>query len=137
MSISPENMSDLVFLNTLTKRREVFVPRDDHTVKLFTCGPSVYRRQHLGNYRTFCFEDVLQKYLEYRGYTVERCINYTDVEDKAIREAQEKDVQLHELTKPVVDAFLKETELLNIKLPDEIPRATNSIQYAVKIIQEL
>lgn len=137
MPISPETMSDLVFYNTLSKRKEVFVPRSADTVKLFTCGPSVYRRQHLGNYRTFCFEDVLQRYLEYRGYKVERCINFTDVEDKAIQEAEETGVSLTELTKPVVDAFLAECKTLGIKLPDEIPRATNSVEQAVTLVQQL
>lgn len=137
MPISPDTMSDLVFYNTLSKRKEVFVPRDSDTVKLFTCGPSVYRQQHLGNYRTFCFEDILQRYLEYRGYRVERSINFTDVEDKAIQEANEEQVSLTELTKPVVDAFLSECELLGIKLPREIPRATNSVEQAVTIIRQL
>jgi cysteinyl-tRNA synthetase len=137
MPISPDTMSDFVVYNTLSKRKEVFVPRDQKRVKLFTCGPSVYRTQHLGNYRTFCFEDVLQRYLEYRGYTVERCINFTDVEDKAIDEAKDEGVSLADLTRPVIDAFLKECDALGIKLPDSIPRATNSVNEAVTLIKQL
>ncbi len=69
---------DLDLYNTLTDEQEGFVPRAEGGVKLFTCGPSVYRRQHLGNYRTYLFEDVLQRYLEHRGFEVERLINFTD-----------------------------------------------------------
>ena len=114
----------LTFHNTFTARREAFVPRSADTVRLFTCGPSVYRRQHLGNYRTFLFEDVLQRYLEYRGYAVQRGINFTDVEDKAIEEAKEHGKTLTELTQPVIDEFLDSARKLGIKPPEgDIPRA--------------
>ena len=74
----------LTLFNTLTRRKEVFTPRRGHEVKMFTCGPSIYQRPHIGNYRTFLYEDILQRYLEYLGYTVQRVLNFTDVEDKAI-----------------------------------------------------
>jgi cysteinyl-tRNA synthetase len=128
----------LTFHNTFTKRREAFVPRASGVVKLFTCGPSVYRRQHLGNYRTFLFEDILQRYLEYRGYTVHRAINFTDVEDKAVEEAREKGVTLQELTQPVIDEFLDSCARLGISLPGgEIPRSTTSVEQAVEMIEAL
>src|SRR5690554_3674873 len=87
MSETGRSTRALVLENTMSRSREVFRPRAEGTVKLFTCGPSVYRRPHIGNYRTFLFEDLLQRYLEYLGYRVERVINFTDVEDKAIAEA--------------------------------------------------
>lgn len=102
------------FYNTLSKTQEPFEPRVAGRVKLFTCGPSVYRRQHLGNYRTYLFEDVLHKYLEYQGYTVERLLNFTDVEDKAVEEARAKGLSLEELRRPVEEAFFQESTRLNI-----------------------
>ncbi len=130
-------MSDLKLYNTLTDKKQIFKPRQEGRVKLFTCGPSVYRKQHLGNYRTYLYEDVLQKYLEHLDYNVQRVINFTDVEDKAIGEAKEKGVTLEELRFPVEEAFFKECELLNIKLPTEIPRATTSVDSAVDLIKRL
>ncbi|MGA9177423.1 MAG: class I tRNA ligase family protein, partial [Desulfobacterales bacterium] len=112
-------------------------PREKGRVKLFTCGPSVYRRQHLGNYRTYLFEDVLQKYLEYMGLNVERVINFTDIEDKAFEEAREKGVSVEELRRPVEEDFLKECKRLKIRLPERIPRASTSVDSAVRLIQRL
>ncbi|MFP4330288.1 MAG: class I tRNA ligase family protein [Spirochaetaceae bacterium] len=130
--------STFAIYNTASNRKEELVPREPGRVKIFTCGPSVYRRQHLGNYRTFLFEDILQRYLEYRGYEVQRAINMTDVEDKAIEEAKEKGVSLGELTEPVIEEFLDSAATLGIKLPPgEIPRATTSVPEAVQIIRTL
>ncbi len=130
-------MSELVFYNTLTKKKEAFFPRETGRVKLFTCGPSVYRRQHLGNYRTYLFEDVLLKYLEYTGLKVNRVINFTDVEDKAIEEAREKKVSLEELRSPLEVTFFEECEMLGIHLPKNIPRATTSVDSATELIKLL
>jgi len=126
-----------VFYNTLTKRNEVFTSRSPNTVKLFTCGPSVYRKPHLGNFRTFLFEDILQKYLEYLGYRVERIINFTDLEDKTIRQAEDDDASIHEVTEPVADYFHDKCSELGIYLPDKIPRSTTSVKQSVKLIQML
>ena len=84
--------SRLCLKNTLTGRKEIFKPRgNDRRVKMFTCGPSIYSWPHIGNYRTFLFEDLLQRYLAYLGYTVQRLINFTDVEDKAVDAARRTD----------------------------------------------
>lgn len=130
-------MGELRLFNTLTNNKDVFTPREKGRVKLFTCGPSVYRRQHLGNYRTYLFEDVLHKYLEYRGLKVDRVINFTDVEDKAIEEARKKGVSMEELRRPVEESFFTECDMLQIGLPDEIPRATTSVESAVDLIRRL
>ncbi len=98
-------LSELTLYNTLSKGKERFHSRENGLVKMFTCGPSVYRRQHLGNYRTYLFEDVLQKYLEYLGFKVDRVINFTDVEDKAIAEANDKRVGLEDLRRPLEEIF--------------------------------
>ena len=130
-------MSELRLYNTLTGKPDEFNPRQKGRVRLFTCGPSVYRRQHLGNYRTYLFEDVLQKYLEYAGYKVDRVINFTDIEDKAIEEARQNGVSVVDLRRPVEEAFFRECGMLKIQLPDEIPRATTSVESAVDIIERL
>jgi len=70
-------------LNTLGKTVETFRPVDEKVINIFTCGPSVYQRSHIGNFRTFLFKDIVVRYLEYSGYTVKRGMNFTDIEDKA------------------------------------------------------
>ena len=130
-------MNALHLYNRLTRSKQTFSPRSPGRVKLFTCGPSVYRRQHLGNYRTYLFEDVLQKYLEYTGLVVERVINFTDIEDKAIDDAREKQLTVETLRQPVEKAFFRECRLLKIHLPKIIPRASTSVTSAVDLIQRL
>lgn len=130
--------SDLRLYNTLTRRKEIFKPREGgRTVKLFTCGPSIYAWPHVGNYRTFLFEDVLQRYLEYLGYTVQRMINFTDVEDKAISQAATSGVSIDDLTKPVAQRFIADCRLLEIKLPEIIPRSSTCVDEAVSLIRNL
>lgn len=130
-------MEALSLTNTLTRRKEAFSSREPGKIAMFTCGPSVYSRAHIGNFRTFLYEDVLQRYLEYLGFRVERMINFTDVEDKAIEEAQAKDLTLKELTAPVEELFYADTRRLGIKLPDYIPRSSTSVDQAVRLIQIL
>lgn len=84
--------------NNLTGKTEPFKPAEDKNVKMYTCGPSTYQRSHIGNYHTFLFEDILQRYLEYSGYKVTRLITLTNVEDKAIKEAEKEQVTVEELT---------------------------------------
>ncbi len=129
--------NSLKLYNTMSRKKDDFRPRSGNSVKVFTCGPSIYRRPHIGNYRTFLYEDILVKYLEYKGYTVERVINFTDVEDKAIEEAVKMHMDIEKLTGEAADHFFEEAKLLNIKLPSEIPGAATSIDQAVKMIQAL
>ena len=128
---------NLYLTNTLGRKKERFRPYDGRQVKIFTCGPSVYRRPHLGNYRTFLFEDVVLRYLEYLGYEVRRIINFTDVEDKSLAEAKEQALTLAELVEPVTDRFFRESALLRMKLPEEIPRSSTVIEEAVDLIETL
>ena len=130
-------MEQLFLTNTLSRKRELFKSREPGRVKMFTCGPSVYSRSHLGNYRTFLFEDILEKYLEHIGYRVDRMINLTDVEDKGIEEAQAKGITLKELTAPVEELFFEEARLLGIRLPDYFPRSSTSVEQAVDLIKIL
>ena len=121
----------------MSRSKEAFRPRNEHEVKVFTCGPSIYRRPHIGNYRTFLYEDVLVRYLTFKGFEVDRVINFTDVEDKTISEATDKKQKMKELTEEVAKHFYHETKLLKIKLPAKIPSSSTSVDQAVKVIQEL
>jgi cysteinyl-tRNA synthetase len=123
--------------NTMKRRMESFIPQRLDRVKMFSCGPSIYNTAHIGNYRTFLYEDILHRYLEYLGYTVERLLNFTDVEDKAIRRAREESTSLEELTERAADDFYRGAGLLHIKLPDFIPRSSTSIDQAVLLITKL
>jgi cysteinyl-tRNA synthetase len=107
----------LQVFNTLTRKVEVFKTREKGKVKMFTCGPSIYRRPHIGNYRTFLYEDLLQRYLEYLGYDVVRLISITDVEDKAIEEAEREQVSVKELAERNRAIFSADSELLKMKRP--------------------
>ncbi|MCC6347012.1 MAG: class I tRNA ligase family protein [Nitrospirales bacterium] len=123
--------------NTLGRRCEVFRPVNGEVVNMFTCGPSVYQKAHIGNFRTFLFEDILVRYLEYAGYAVYRGMNITDVEDKAIREAEMRRVSVRKLADRNIDEFLREMRLLGMKIPDYLPRASDCVEIAVEIIRLL
>lgn len=123
--------------NTMSRKKEFFKPLSDKQVKMFTCGPSIYRRPHLGNYRSFLWEDVLQRYLEYLGHKVHRVLNFTDVEDKAIAEAENEGVDVKELTSRTAEQFFKDAKLLKMKLPETIPRSSTSVDQAVRLIKTL
>jgi cysteinyl-tRNA synthetase len=127
----------LKLFNTLTRQLESFKPANENVVRIFTCGPSVYQRSHIGNFRTFMFEDVLVRYLEYSGYRVRRGLIFTDVEDKAIEEAEKGKTTLKDLVNRNIRGFLKEVDLLKMKIPDRLSRASEHVFEAVKIIQEL
>jgi len=106
-------------------------------VKMLTCGPSIYQLPHIGNYRTFVFEDILHRYLEYLGYKVERVLNITDVEDKALAEAKKQNINLKELTNRNIETFISELKQLNVKIPDYLPRSSTSVDQAVNLIEIL
>lgn len=127
----------LVLHNTMSGKNEVFRPRHKSHLKLFTCGPSVYRLPHLGNYRTFFFEDILQRYLEHISFRVDRVINYTDIEDKSLDEAKRTGTSVTKITEPVEAQFTSDCEYLSIRLPEFIPRSSTSVETSVSIIQKL
>ena len=106
-------------------------------VKMYTCGPSTYQQPHIGNYRTFLFEDVLQRYLEYLGYRVKRLITLTDVEDKAIAQAQKENLGVEELTRKNEAVFFQGFTLLKIKKPDYPVRASSAVDQAASLIAQL
>src|SRR3972149_695106 len=102
----------LTLFNSLGKKLEPFKPANENRVNIFTCGPSVYQRAHIGNFRTFLFEDILVRYLEYSGYRVKRGMNFTDVEDKAIAEAKSRGMSPKDLTDQNIKDFIHEMSLL-------------------------
>src|SRR4030065_1974988 len=107
----------LKLYNTMSRAKEVFRPRKQGMVKIFTCGPSIYRRPHIGNYRTFMYEDILVKYLEYKGLRVDRAIPLTDIEDKTILEAMKKKKKIEELTGGIEKILISESKSLKILMP--------------------
>jgi cysteinyl-tRNA synthetase len=127
----------LTLCNTLTGKSEAFKPAENLLVKMYTCGPSTYQRAHIGNYRTFLFEDILQRYLEYLGYKVIRLITLTDIEDKAIAEAKKENVSVEDLTNRNEATFFKEFECLRIKRPDFTVRASAIVNQSVYLIKAL
>lgn len=127
----------LSLYNSLTRQVEPFRSLKEGEVKMFTCGPSIYQRPHIGNYRTFLFEDMLQRYLDYRNYEVTRVLNCTDVEDKSILEAKKHNMDVLELTEKCGHLFFKDLALLKIKSPTFNPRSSTSVDQAVDIIQDL
>jgi len=127
----------LQLYNTLTRAKEPFTPRDPGIVRFFTCGPSIYQPPHLGNYRTFLYEDVLHRYLQYLGYRVDRVLPFTDVEDKAIAEASRQGVSLQVLTDRVAARFHDEARMLRIHPPTHNPRSSTTVDEAAAIIQAL
>jgi cysteinyl-tRNA synthetase len=123
--------------NNLTQKTEPFQPAHDKQVKMYTCGPSTYQRPHIGNYRTFLFEDILQRYLEYLGYKVTRLITLTNIEDKAIAYAETANLSIEELTNRNENLFFQDFEKLRIKRPNYSVRASTIVDQAVNLIKAL
>ncbi|HEX4707791.1 MAG TPA: cysteine--tRNA ligase [Candidatus Udaeobacter sp.] len=115
------------FFNTYSREIEQLEPRDpkSRAITMYTCGPTVYSRAHIGNFRAYIFEDLLQRHLELRGYKVHRVMNITDVEDKTIRGAREAAVPLREFTEQFKQAFFEDARTLRIKRANEYPEATD------------
>jgi cysteinyl-tRNA synthetase len=127
----------IAFYNSLTKRKDEFVPLQEGKVGLYTCGPTVYNYAHIGNLRAFLFGDLLRRHLEYRGYDVTHVMNLTDVEDKIIRTCRETGEPLASLTGRYADAFLEDLDTLRVLRPHHMPRATETIPEMVEFIKTL
>ena len=133
--------------NTLTKKVEEFIPNDEKTVKMYTCGPTVYHYAHIGNLRTYIFEDILEKGLEYLGYDVVRVMNITDVghmtsdgdtgDDKMEKGALREGKTVYEIADFYTKAFFNDTDKLNIKKPKIVERASDHINRYIKMIQKM
>jgi cysteinyl-tRNA synthetase len=129
------------FFNTYSRQLEEFAPPDPagRKIDVYTCGPTVYSRAHVGNFRAYIFEDLLQRHLESRGYKVRRVMNITDVDDKTIRGARDARVPLTEFTAQFKDAFFQDADRLRIKRADEFPAATDQryIDRMISMIETL
>jgi cysteinyl-tRNA synthetase len=126
----------LKLFNTLTRKKETFKPQKD-IVGIYTCGPSVYQYAHIGNFRTFVFEDVLVRYLKYKGYKVKRVMNLTDIEDKAIITARKEGKTLQELTGYYSKIFFEDMETLALLPADVFPKATENVPEIIDIIKKI
>jgi len=129
------------FQNTYSRQLEEFAPLDPEgcRVKMYTCGPTVYNHAHIGNFRAYLFEDLLQRHLEARGFTVERVMNLTDVDDKTIRGARASGRKLADFTAIYKDAFFQDLATLRIKRAEHFPAATEPrfIAKMIEMIQQL
>jgi cysteinyl-tRNA synthetase len=127
----------LRLFNTLGRKIEEFVPLQEGVVKIYTCGPTVYDYAHIGNFRTFVFQDLLRRYLKYKGYSVFQVQNITDVDDKTIRAAREQGVSLREYTNRYIEAYFQDIDTLGIERAEVYPRATDHIPEMVSLIKKL
>ncbi len=125
------------FYNTLGRHLEPFEPREEGKVGLYTCGPTVYNHVHIGNLRTFLFEDVLRRALGFLGYEVNQVMNLTDVDDKTIRGANEAGVELDEYTAPYVESFFADLDTLHMERVEGYPRATEHIDDMIALVERL
>ncbi|KKR88759.1 MAG: Cysteine-tRNA ligase [Candidatus Wolfebacteria bacterium GW2011_GWA2_42_10] len=125
------------FYNTLARKKQIFKPLKDKKVGFYACGPTVYWRAHLGNLRTYIFEDILRRLLEYNGYKVRQIMNITDVEDKIIKKAREERKNIFEITKPYTKIFFDDLKKLNVKKAEVYPKATGHVNEMINLAEKL
>ena len=130
-------MTDFRLYNTLTRQVEPFAPADGRTVRLYTCGPTVYNPAHLGNFRTFLFEDLMRRVFALRGWRVHQVMNLTDVDDKIIKRAVEQGKTIDQVTAPVIELFQRDREYLRIQPAEDYPRATHFIPQMIALVERL
>jgi cysteinyl-tRNA synthetase len=130
-------MSEFRLYNTLARRVEPFTPADGATVRMYTCGPTVYNPAHLGNFRTFLFEDLMRRALALRGWRVEQVMNLTDVDDKIIKRAHEQGKTITQVTAPVIEEFHRDREYLRIQKAEVYPKATDYIPQMIALVERL
>ena len=129
----------LKIYNTLTRKKEDFVPLDEKNkkVKMYVCGPTVYNYVHIGNVRAYIFADTLGRIIKFNGYKLKEVMNITDVDDKTIRDSQKENINLKKFTNRYEKAFLENIKEMNIKIPEHMPRATENIEQMADIIKKL
>src|ERR687896_1347600 len=130
-------MAELRLYNTMTRRVEPFAPLDGRTVRIYSCGPTVYNPAHLGNFRTFLFGDLLRRTVRLAGWSVRQVMNLTDVDDKIIRRAAEQGKTIREVTEPVAELFHQDREYLRIEPAEHYPRATEYIAEMIELVEQL
>ncbi len=123
--------------NTLTRTVEEFEPVEDRHVRMYTCGPTVYDRAHIGNFRAFTWEDLLRRYLKWRGYRVTQVMNLTDVDDRTIQAAIDRGLSLDQVTAPVTRSFFEDWETLGLETVEQNPRATEHVPQMIDLVRRL
>jgi cysteinyl-tRNA synthetase len=132
-----QHAENIHFFNTLSRKKERFIPIEQGKVKMYTCGPTVYDYAHIGNFRAFLFEDILRRWLEYRGFQVTQVMNLTDVDDRTIAASRKEGIPLKEHTEKYVKAFFEDLDTLNIQRASIYPRATEHVPEMVALIKKL
>lgn len=127
----------LKLFNTLTRKKEIFKPIKKGHVGLYTCGPTVYGFAHIGNLRAMIVYDILKRYLKYKGFKVKHVMNITDVDDKTIKNSKKEGKTLKEFTEFYTKAFLDDIKILNIEIPEIMPKATEEIKVMVDTVKKL
>lgn len=127
----------MILYNTLTKKKEKFVPIDGNNVKIYACGPTVYNFIHIGNARPLCVFDMLRRYLVYRGFKVTFVQNFTDIDDKIINKANDEGVKFSDISERYINEYIKDAKGLNLKKADVHPKATETIDEIISIIETL
>src|SRR5438132_2884420 len=130
-------MREFRLFNTLSRQVETFTPADGKTVRMYTCGPTVYNPAHVGNFRTFLFEDLLRRVLRTSGFGVEQVMNITDVDDKIIKRASDTGSTITEVTAPVIERFHADRKYLRIQDAERYPRATDHIPEMISLVEKL
>ena len=123
--------------NTMTRAVEPFAPADGRTVRMYSCGPTVYNPAHLGNFRTFLFNDLLRRAFQLRGWHVEQVMNLTDVDDKIIKRADSVGKSIREVTEPVTEIFFSDRDFLRIQPAEHYPKATDFIPQMIRLVEQL
>ncbi len=123
--------------NTLTRKKEEFVPLEENKVKMYVCGPTVYDYIHIGNARPYVIFDTIRRYMEYKGYEVNYVQNFTDVDDKIIKRANEEGVSAKEIADRYVEEALKDAKGLNVEPATKNPRVTEEMDHIIEMIQTL
>ncbi len=129
--------ANIRFFNSLAREKERFVPVENGKVRMYTCGLTVYDFGHIGNFRAFVFEDLLRRWLEYRGFRVTQVMNLTDVDDRTIKASRKNGVPLDEYTEPYIKAFFEDVATLNIEKAEYYPKATEHVPEMLALITKL
>jgi cysteinyl-tRNA synthetase len=130
-------MGEIRFQNTLSGHKEAFTPLHPGEVRMYTCGPTVYDFAHIGNFRTFVFQDILRRFLRSRGYRLAQVMNLTDVDDRIIQNAAAAGLAIREYTEKYIQAFFEDMRAMNLEAPERMVRATDHIDDMVRLIERL
>ena len=129
--------SGMVLYNTLTRKKEEFVPIEENRVRMYTCGPTLCQLMHIGQCRRFVFSDLIRRYMEFKGYEVSHIVNVTDLDDRTIEGAEKAGMPLKEFTETYFKEFLKDLDTLNIKRAKDYPRASEHVDDMIELARKL